>query len=50
MKVQIMEKKLENLKIGKMIINFQNSSGKPRKFSRSRMTKRTASLNSSREI
>ena len=33
-----------------IIINCQNSSGKSRKFSRSRMTKRTAPLNSSREI
>ena len=49
-KVQIMEKKLENFKNGKIIINCQNGSGKPRKFSRSRMTKRTAPLNSSREI
>ena len=32
------------------IINYQNCSGKLRKFSRSRMTKRTAPLNSSREI
>ena len=33
-----------------IIINYHNGSGKPRKFSRSRMTKRTAPLNSSREI
>ena len=33
-----------------IIINCQNSSGKSRKFSRSRMTKRTASLSSSCEI
>ena len=33
-----------------IIINYQNGSGNPRKFSRSRMTKRTALLNSSREI
>ena len=33
-----------------IIINFQNSSGKFRKFSRSRMTKRTTPLSSSREI
>ena len=33
-----------------IIINCQNSSGKSRKFSRSRMTKRTVSLSSSREI
>ena len=49
-KVQIMEKKLENFKNGKMIINCHNGSMKPRKFSRSRMTKRTTPLNSSREI
>ena len=45
-KVQIMEFH----KIIIIIINCQNGSGKPRKFSRSRMTKRTASLNSSCEI
>ena len=33
-----------------IIMNCQNSSGKSRKFSTSRMTKRTASLSSSREI
>ena len=33
-----------------IIINCQNNSGKSRKFSRSRMTKRTAPLSSSREI
>ena len=33
-----------------IIINCQNSSGKFRKFSRSRMTKRIAPLSSSREI
>ena len=33
-----------------IIINCQNSSGKSRKFSRSRMTKRTAPLSSSHEI
>ena len=49
-KVQIMEKKLENFKNSKMIINYQNGSRKPRKFSRSRMTKQTVPLNSSREI
>ena len=32
------------------IINYHKGSGKPRKFSRFRMTKRTAPLNSSREI
>ena len=45
--------KLENFKNGKMIImiiNCHNSSGKHRKFSRSRMMKRTAPLNLSREI
>ena len=31
-------------------MNCHNFSGKPRKFSRSRMTKRTAPLSSSREI
>ena len=46
-------KKLEIFTNGKMIIiiiNCHNGSGKPRKLSRSRMTKRTALLNSSREI
>ena len=33
-----------------IIINCQNSSGKSRKFSRSRMTKRTAPLSLSHEI
>ena len=33
-----------------IIINYQNGSEKPRKFSISQMTKRTAPLNSSREI
>ena len=33
-----------------IIMNCQNFSGKYRKFSRSRMAKRTAPLNSSREI
>ena len=33
-----------------ILINCQNGSGKPRKFSRSRMTKRTVPLSSSREI
>ena len=33
-----------------IIINYHNGSGNPRKFSRSRMMKRTAPLNSSREI
>ena len=33
-----------------IIINCHNGSRKPRKFSRSPMTKRTVSLNSSREI
>ena len=34
----------------KLIINCQNGLGKPRKFSRSQMTKWTTPLNSSREI
>ena len=33
-----------------IIINYQNGSGKPRKFSRSRITKRTALLDLSSEI
>ena len=33
-----------------IIMNCHNFSGKSRKFSRSRMTKRTVPLNSSREI
>ena len=33
-----------------IIINYKNSSRKSRKFSKSRMTKQTAPLNSSREI
>ena len=33
-----------------IIINYHNGSGKPIKFSRSQMTKRTAPLNLSREI
>ena len=33
-----------------IIINCQNNSGKSQKFSRSRMTKRTTPLSSSREI
>ena len=33
-----------------IIMNCQNFSGKSRKLSRSRMAKRTAPLNSSREI
>ena len=33
-----------------ILINYQNISGKSRKFSRSRMKKRTAPLSSSREI
>ena len=40
----------ESLNSKIIIINCQNSSGKSRKFSRSRMTKRTAPLSSSREI
>ena len=46
--------KFEIFKNGKMIIiiiiNCQNGSGKPIKFSRSRMMKRILPLNSSREI
>ena len=41
---------LWNFKRIKIIINYQNDSGKPKKFSRSRMTKRIATLNSSCEI
>ena len=33
-----------------IIINYYNGSGKPKNFSRSRMTKRIAPLNSSCEI
>ena len=33
-----------------IIINYHNGLGKPRKLSRSQMTKRTAPLNSSYEI
>ena len=43
-------KKIENFKNGKMIINCHNGSGKPKKFSRSRITKWITPLNSSREI
>ena len=46
-------RKLEIFKNGKIlikIINYHKGSGKPRKFFRSRMTKRTALLNSSLEI
>ena len=53
MKVQIIEFQNDNngsLNSKIIIINCQNSSGKSRKFSRSRMTKRTAPLSSSREI
>ena len=39
-----------SLKSKIILINCQNISGKSRKFSRSRMTKRTAQLSSSREI
>ena len=39
-----------NLNSKIIIINCQNSSGKSEKFSKSRMTKRTAPLSSSREI
>ena len=40
----------ESLNSKIIIINCQNNSGKSRKFSRSRMTKRTAPLSSSLEI
>ena len=40
----------ESLNSKTIIMNCQNSSGKSRKFSKSRMTKRTAPLSSSREI
>ena len=40
----------KNFKMIIIIINCQNCSGKPRKFSRSQMTKRTVPLNSFREI
>ena len=40
----------ESLNSKIIIINCQNSSGKARKFSRSRMTKRTMPLSLSREI
>ena len=42
--------KLWNFKRIIIIINYQNGSGKPKKFSRSRMTKRIAPLNLSPEI
>ena len=42
--------KLWNFKRIIIIINYQNSSGNTRKFFRSRIMKRTAPLNSSREI
>ena len=45
MKVKIMEFQKD-----KIIINCHNGSRKPRKFFRSRMTKWTVPLNSSREI
>ena len=41
---------IRNFKRIIIMINYQNGSGKPRKFSRSRMTKQTVPLNSSREI
>ena len=47
MKIQIMEFQKDNNNNNN---KFHNGSGKPRKFSRSWMTKRTAPLNSSREI
>ena len=40
----------ESLNSKTILMNCQNFSGKSRKFSRSRMTKRTAPLSSSREI
>ena len=40
----------ESLNSKIILINCQNISGKSRKFSRSRMMKRTAPLSSSREI
>ena len=40
----------ESLNSKIIIMNCHNFSGKPRKFYRSRMTKRTAPLSSSREI
>ena len=40
----------ESLNSKIIIMNCHNFSGKSRKFSRSRMTKRTAPLSSSREI
>ena len=46
-KLEIFKK---NCKMIIRIINCHNGSRKPRKFSRSRMTKRIASLNLSREI
>ena len=47
-KVQIMETLISKRII--IIINCQNGSEKPKKFSKSRMSKWTAPLNSSREI
>ena len=43
-------KNLIFLKNGKNSKNCRNGSGKPENFSRSRMTKRTSSLDSSHEI
>ena len=43
-------RKFQKLKKVIIIINCHNGSGKHRKFSRSRMMKRNAPLNSSREI
>ena len=40
----------ESLNSTTILMNCHNFSGKSRKFSRSRMTKRTAPLSSSREI
>ena len=51
--LSVKPEKIRNFKNDKMlikIINCHKGLEKPRKFSRSRMTKRTAPLNSSREI
>ena len=45
-----MKFQLWNFKRIIIIINYHNGSEKPRKFSKSRMTKRITPLNSSREI
>ena len=49
-KVQIMETLISQRIIIIIIINYHNDSGKPRKIFISWMAKRTAPLNSSREI